>query len=74
MKDTPTNEFLPASSLSVILGLHDRSKDVEARRLTNCQTLFYLVFLQQETYPSQQSDCPQELLKAYERHRTFKTR
>ena len=39
MKDTPTNEFLPASSLSVILGLHDRSKDVEARRLTNCQTL-----------------------------------
>ena len=33
MKDTPINEVLPASSLSVILGLYDRRKDVEARRL-----------------------------------------
>ena len=33
MKDTPTNEFLPANSLSVILGLYDRRKDVEAQRL-----------------------------------------
>ena len=35
---------------------------------------FYFVFFKQETYPSQQGDCSQELLNAYERHRTFKTR
>ena len=37
------------------------------------KTFFYIV-LKQETYPSQQGDCSQELLNAYERHRTFKTR
>ena len=36
---------------------------------------FFFVFhhFQQETYPGQQSDCPRELLKPYERHCTVET-
>ena len=78
IKESYTEELLPAKAISVILGLHDRSKDLEERRwniLCKPPLPFFFVFhhFQQEAYPGQQSDCPRELLKPYERHCAVET-
>ena len=61
-KESYTEELLPAKAISVILGLHDRSKDLEERRWNFLYKpplpfLFFHKF-QQETYTGQQSDGP----------------
>ena len=77
IKESYTEELLPAKAISVILGLHDRSKDLEERRWNFIFSYLFCFFVfhhfQQETYPGQQSDCPRELLKPYERHCAVET-
>ena len=58
--DDNNEELLPASSLSVILGVHDRSKEREPHRLKspfNAPNVHNFPFFVKETYQSEQSCC-----------------